>query len=206
MAADEIRAFVEGVPIPEPFVAVDADMWADIMSLPIEAAAQHPDILDIVRVAREQKEEFRARLEPARIARAQHAREFRRLTFGALFEAERVPFAEALATRVCALDQVRARGLDGLLNLRSVRATVGFFVALVYAQLVNGRLLRESDSRDMHHAAMAAAADVFVTDDGRLRDDLRRVPDLPFEVMTLPELVTRVCGRADRGDRAGDPR
>lgn len=200
MLADDIKAYADGAPTPEPFVSVDADMWADNMTLPIEAAAQHPDILAIVKVAREQKEEFRDGLEPARVARTQHARKFRRLTFEALFQAERVPFAEALATRVSVLDQVRARGLDGLLHMRSVRATVGFSVALVYAQLVNGRVPRESDSRDMHHAVMAAAADVFVTDDGRLRDDLRRVPDLPFEVITLPELVTRV---APAGGEAG---
>jgi hypothetical protein len=71
---------------------------------------------------------------------------------------------------------------------------VGSSVALVYAQLVNGRSPWESDSRDMHHAVMASAADVFETDDERLRDDLCRVPDLPFEVRTLPELVARFRG------------
>ena len=75
-------------------------------------------------------------------------------------------------------------------------------LSFVYAAGFEGRREKPSDSRDVLHATCAAAAaDVFVTHDGPLREHLLpRVRLRGFRMLRLPELLDEVArARADRG-------
>jgi hypothetical protein len=107
--------------------------------------------------------------------------------------------AAALADRagVGVLREVQARGIDGLLELRPVRMAVGVNLILFYTQLVENRAPDIGDSRDVHHAICASVAETFVTNDTRLAGRLRRIPDLPVEIIDLPALLTRLDRRSE---------
>jgi hypothetical protein len=74
---------------------------------------------------------------------------------------------------------------------------VGASLSFVYAAGFEGRREKPSDSRDVLHATLAAAAaDVFVTHDNPLREHLLpRVPIKAFRMLRLPDLLEEV-GRA----------
>jgi hypothetical protein len=105
------------------------------------------------------------------------------------------PLIEHFGRRLDVWNQVRARGLGGLAQLRTLRAAIGPAQAFMHSCMFGGRTPKENDSRDMHHVLMASPADVFVTDDGPLRSLLSTVVDLPFQVWSLPELVAWVRQR-----------
>ena len=55
----------------------------------------------------------------------------------------------------------------------------------------NPKKIRRSDAGDLRHAICSSVADVFVTGDKDLRDDLKRV-DIPnYEVIDLKELLAK---------------
>ncbi len=68
-------------------------------------------------------------------------------------------------------------------------AAAGVAASLMYAQTVEGRAAKPGDSRDLHHAVIASAAQVFVTRDAEFARRLVRVPGLSFRVASLTELV-----------------
>lgn len=70
-------------------------------------------------------------------------------------------------------------------------AAAGVAASLMYAQTVEGRAAKRGDSRDLHHAVIASAAQVFVTRDAEFARRLVRVPGLSFRVASLTELVAR---------------
>lgn len=100
--------------------------------------------------------------------------------------------AESFASRLGVLDQCAERGLDGLLELKSVRMTIGGACSLAFERSPGGAAAAPGDLIDLHHAASAAAvADTFVTDDARLRRALTLVPFEKFEVLDLPQFLRR---------------
>jgi hypothetical protein len=68
-------------------------------------------------------------------------------------------------------------------------ACSGIAASLMYAEVVEGRASKPGDSRDMHHAVVATAADVFVTSDCKFARRLGRIPGLSFRVCSVPEFV-----------------
>ncbi len=72
--------------------------------------------------------------------------------------------------------EAKSRGLDGLLNVKSVGLAVGANLSLMYAHQFENRVPKSGDSRDILHAIIGSNADIFVTDDGELRRVLNRVP------------------------------
>jgi hypothetical protein len=72
---------------------------------------------------------------------------------------------------------------------------VGANLSLAYSQLFENRASDIGDSRDVHHAVCATAADAFVTNDGPLAVRLQRIPALPVQVFDLPTLLALIGRR-----------
>jgi hypothetical protein len=110
--------------------------------------------------------------------------------FDDYFQRFAISAAERFAHRAGVLDACRDRGLEGLLEIRSVRAAVGVALSIVYGEAFEGGADASSDSSYFLHVPSAAAtSEVFVTDDARLRQSLKRVPFDNFQVMSLPEFL-----------------
>jgi hypothetical protein len=113
--------------------------------------------------------------------------------FDDCFERFAIEIADRFAHRAGVLDACRDRGLEGLLEIRSVRAAVGAALSIAYGQAFEGWTDPGDSSFFLHVPSAAATAEVFVTDDPRLRQFLKRVPFDNFRVMSLPEFLG-ACG------------
>ena len=107
--------------------------------------------------------------------------------------------AEGYAERSGQLSACRARGIEGLLQLRSVRLSIGVSLALAYAQTyglerrpAERRKPQQGDSRDLQHALIASATRVFVTHDPKFARLFKYVPVSNFSVLTLPNFINSI--------------
>jgi len=86
------------------------------------------------------------------------------------------------------LERCQRRGLEGLIKRRPVRLVIGATLSMIFAQIVGdgdqSRKARRGDGYDLWHALLASCADIFVTGDGALANQLRRVPMGDFRVAT----------------------
>lgn len=103
-----------------------------------------------------------------------------------------IPFAEQLADKARVLPECQARGMAGLLEVRSVKLATMAQLSLGYANTYERGAVERGDSRDMQHAVLASAVKTFVTDDPRLARVLTRMPLPDFEVINLPTLLDRL--------------
>lgn len=102
-------------------------------------------------------------------------------------------FAESYAERAGFLDACRERGIQDLLRVRSVQMAIGASLSLIYAQTFEGRKPKPSDSRDILHAAAAAATtDMLVTHDQEFARLLPRISVPDFRVGTLHDLLQQI--------------
>jgi hypothetical protein len=110
--------------------------------------------------------------------------------FAEYFDRSAPAAAELLADRVGVLDACRDRGIAGLLEIRSVRALVGSALSFIYGQTLAGAPPPSADPIDFVHLPSAAAtAEVFVTNDNRLREALARIPFDNLRLMSLAEFL-----------------
>jgi len=100
-------------------------------------------------------------------------------TFDLFWEKAAPLYAEDFAARLGLSGACRERGLDGLLEVRAVRLSVGVALSLVFSQVVEGRDPDRGDGYDMWHAVLGSTADAFLTLDGRLAGHLQRIPGVP---------------------------
>jgi hypothetical protein len=104
---------------------------------------------------------------------------------------------ETSAGQGSVLEKCKKRGIDGLLDIKSVRLAVLATLSLMYSQLYNDgqqkRQSRPSDASDLRHAISACAADVFVTNDQRLQKHLSRVPIKEFHLLDLSSFLEGLC-------------
>jgi hypothetical protein len=122
------------------------------------------------------------------------------IAFDDYFERAAVPMAERFAQRAGTLEACRERGMSGLLQLKSVRAAVGIALSLVYGQALEGWTATADDSGDFLHAPCAAAsAEIFVTDDPRIRMAIERVALDGLRIMNLTEFLAE-CTTAEKAD------
>ena len=103
-----------------------------------------------------------------------------------------IPFAEQLADKADVLADCQARGMNGLLEVRSVKLATLAQLSLGYANTYERGAVERGDSRDMQHAVLASAVRTFVTDDPRLATVLSRKPVPDFEVIDLRMLLRRL--------------
>jgi hypothetical protein len=127
-------------------------------------------------------------------------KEGRNPTFEEYWEAGAIGFAEDLIPPD-SLEGCRARGFNGLLEIRTVRLAVGALISLIYSQIVGEglqsgpeqrepRTPQRGDAYDLWHAILASSADAIVTYDERFVASLRRVPIDSFQVFSsVPELL-----------------
>jgi hypothetical protein len=110
--------------------------------------------------------------------------------FDNYFQHFAVAVAERFAHRAGVLDVCRERGFEGLIEIRSIRAAVGIALSIVYGRAFEGAADSTSDlSSFLHVPSAAATAEVFVSDDIRMRESLKRVPFSRFQVMSPPEFL-----------------
>ena len=154
------------------------------------------EFLGIVEAIKKQKEVFNADMREVRekVLSLNKKGELRapHLDFYGFWEAFADEFAERLAKHIGVLYTCQKRGINGLLEVRSVRLCVGANLSLVYAQIFEKCAPDKGDPKDMHHAILASAADTFVTCDGKLAKRLSRIPIEgieDFEVMDLNGLM-----------------
>jgi len=87
-------------------------------------------------------------------------------------------------------DACRNRDLQDMLAFRSAQMCVGIHLSYGYAQIVEPHTkMDKGDSRDIQHAVVASAADIFITHDKEFRKLLKRIPIKEFQVAGLHDLL-----------------
>jgi hypothetical protein len=109
--------------------------------------------------------------------------------FAEYFDRSASAAAELLADRVGVLDACRDRGIAGLLEIRSVRALVGSALSFVYGQALADAPASADPIDFVHLPSAAATAELFVTNDNRLREVLARIPFDNLRPMNLAEFL-----------------
>jgi len=102
------------------------------------------------------------------------------------------PWAEQVADRLGVLDKVKARGVNGLLDVHSFRLLTTAQLSLSYASTYERTAFSKGNSRDMHHVACASAVPIFVTHDAQLTTVLQRMQIAGLEVINLRRLLDRL--------------
>jgi hypothetical protein len=102
--------------------------------------------------------------------------------------------AAALAERVGIGAECGRRGVEALLELRSVRMWVGATLSLACSRSLEGRLVRAEEMNEVLHAVTgAAAADTFVTADARALPLLGRVAIDGLQTTDLKGFLTQAA-------------
>jgi hypothetical protein len=166
----------------------DGEEFSEEIAEALEDTRQHKErFLQSVRVAQQQLALLVEKL-PARIS------------FEEYFERVAGTTVERFAQRAGVLEACRERGTAGLLKIRSVGAAVGTALSLAYGQTFEGWSTRSDDLVDLLHVpAAAATAEIFVTDDHRLRLAIERLALDGLRVMSLTEFLS-ACTPADEVD------
>jgi hypothetical protein len=190
---DAIRAYAAGGPVPLPTLPRKTRRL--VASVLARIAKGRPgltkDLSAIIADVRRTKESFHRDMmegmERTRdeLGRKTYSREQRRaFTFEAFWTEAAHSWAEEFADQAGAGDACRARGLDGLLDVRPVRLAVGATLSLVFSQVRGECQPDRNDGYDLWHAIHASAADLFVTRDTLLAEHLARVTIERFRVVT----------------------
>jgi len=197
LLADDIRAYAARGEADRPYLGADIQnvISAGISEL-VETDGEELDeeMVEALKEMRRRKERFRAGMRKSQEETEQIAKSMSgQVTFEQYLELAAPGVAETFAQRAGVLEACKQRGIEGLLEIKSVRMSVGAALSLIYGQAFEGWSPKLGDSADLLHAASAAAvADVFVTDDQRLRQALARVPFDGFEVIDLPGFLARL--------------
>jgi hypothetical protein len=189
LIAEDITAYAQGIPLPSPLIVFPL---AARKTLEYLRKSDPTDVEELIRETREQIDTFRVSMREGGHQVRQVARNIRRgdrPTFEQYWHDLSIPFAEAYAERPGQLQACRERGIEGLLQLRSVRLSVSASLSLTYAETFEKRRPQQGDSRDLQHALTASAVRVFVTHDPKFARLLKRVPVSDFRVLTLTEFL-----------------
>jgi hypothetical protein len=182
---DDIEGFVKGGKHPSPFI------WGkfNIDSVIRDVENQTPEFLKVVADDKRNRDELNAKL-TAHINEEKRALGTRRpASYQKYWEMRASYYAEAFAHFAGYLEECRSRGIDNLLQVRSVRLAVAAWLSLFYSLLIEGRVVKRGTSRDIQQAAPMAAADVVVTNDIELLRLMKRIPIDNFKIMSLRELL-----------------
>ncbi len=195
LLSDAIRAYAAGTTPPPPAFARKERRFlaSELNKIAEERASLGHTVSQIIADVKKMKEAFRRGMKEAGdqvLAELRLEPRVRRQVSFEEFWTDATQWAEAFAADVGLADACRERGLDGLLEVRTVRLYVGAAKSLVYSQMVEGRQPDFSDGYDLWHAILASVADVFLTFDKRLAEHVARVPVDGFRVITsLRELL-----------------
>src|SRR5262245_41702122 len=196
LLADDIRCYAEGKALLEPFIALDLIIQSNLRTLLI-APERIDELLSLIKETQKQKEDFMDAMRKAGAEVLPSAKKFLRDNHGrppewqVYWDRLAEGFAEGFAVKHD-LDLCRKRGIKGLLEVRSVKMAAGSSVSFAYAETFEKRTPKLGDSRDLQHAVLASAADVFVTHDRNLARLLQRIPQVCFQIMELSELLDHI--------------
>jgi hypothetical protein len=62
-------------------------------------------------------------------------------------------YAEGFSYLQVALIKLKELGVDGLLELEALGLTIGAFLSLLYALIIEGRVVKDGTARDIQHVA-----------------------------------------------------
>lgn len=188
---DDILAYAKGIPPPEPFTTEFTNLVQDLNP-------QGPDLtgrLAVVEQIQRAKIEVHAELWGATRNDSAYFKlrpKSARPKFEEYYSDYSEQVAADLAQAVGVLAECKAKGLDGLLEVRSVQLCVGAQLSLSFAQTREGQSVSQGDWHDMQHAVLASAADAFVTEDHKLAKNLNRIGIADFKVINLGTLLQRI--------------
>jgi hypothetical protein len=101
--------------------------------------------------------------------------------YGGLAEAISIDFARGQVRKECSL-----------LVIPSVRAAVGFLLRTWYRQIIDHVQLKPTDHHDFRNAVLGAGVGRIVTEDNKLRNAIKHIPDLNVDAWTLAELIAAI--------------
>ena len=191
---DAIRGYAKGETLSSPFL-VNPGIQSNIKALVTSTQQNMNKLLTVVRETQKQKEDFRTAMKTAQDQAAPYVRRIKgqQPHFSDYWAKCAPKLAESLAERAGVLNACKEQGIEGLLEIRSVRLCVGANLSLIYAQDFEGRTPKMGDSRDLQHALLASAAEIFVTHDKQFARVLARIPITGFQVLDLHTLLQQVC-------------
>lgn len=197
LLSDDIDCYANGKALPHPFIPVDSIVFSNLQAL-VREAEQIDDLLPLLKEVQKEKEDFVAGMREANAKVVPDATALLRATNGRPLGWQ--DYWERLAERFAEgfvpppnLILCQKRGIKGLLKVRSMRMAVGSALSFAYAETFEKRTPKLGDSRDMQHAVLASAADVFVTHDAALARLLSRIPQVCFEVVDLDKLLRQIA-------------
>lgn len=188
---DDIFAYAKGLLSPEPFTTEFTDL----------AKYLNPDEPDLPGhlVVAEQVQQAKIEVHAELIGATNNDSVYFKLRpksarprFKEYYKDYSVQVAADLAEAVGVLAECKAKGLDGLLQVRSVQLCVGAQLSLSFAQTREGQSVSLGDWHDMQHAVLASAADAFVTEDHKLAKNLNRIGIADFQVINLGTFLQRI--------------
>lgn len=188
---DDICSYAEGLSTQPPYEPLTPWMESELWKLAAPVGRDWRNLKSVVDRTRRIKQEYenfmmrgKSKLRPMAASIG-----VKLYPFDSYWENNKGWLAEGLAKRAGVLRKVKRRGVDGLLMVKSVALVVGANLSLLYSHHYENRTPDSGDSRDILHAIAASGADVFVTNDKRLRAVLSRVPVEGFQVMDLRAFI-----------------
>ncbi len=189
---DGIHAFLNNESDPSPFIPMDPIIKENLSRLVTSSSSISEELEEVMRATKEQKENFQEQMRQARIKMKPAVEALRgdHPSFYDYWNALCLNFAEGFAEKAGFLSECKARGIELLLENRTIRMAVGIALSFSYAQDLEGREPKISDSRDLKHAVLAASAsNCFITHDSKFARILKRVPIDNFQILRLDELT-----------------
>lgn len=184
----DFLAYAQGDPLPSRFITLTLTPDEFFNPSPQQLLELKAEIEEI----RRQKQDGLASMKEARIRFLERLKFPSTGTFEEYWEAAALPLIEEHAEDLGVLEQCKERGLDGLLELKSVKLYVTWYLSYTFNHFIKGERLLQSDPRDHLHAVSASVADIFVTQDSRFARLLKRVPINEFEIIDLQTLLMRL--------------
>jgi hypothetical protein len=192
---ETVAAYIEGSNTPSPLLDLPDEVQASLRRLTDESTDNREELAALALEVRGQVGGFRSRMRDVTDKVRAVARSIRRRnrpTFEKYWADNCVAFAEGVAAGAGRLGDFPGKGIDGLLQVRSVRFLVGAWLSLTYAYTYEDREAQYGDSRDILHAVSAAAACVFVTNDPKFARIMKRIPVEGLRVLSLPEFIASI--------------
>lgn len=190
LVSDDISSYARSKVSSPPFI-VRSVIEPHLRALRRPGQEDVVELLSVVEATQKQKEGFKAAMEGAKKKILPEAKKLkgRRPSFNEYWKGLGGKFTESFAERLGVLEACKKQSINGLLELRSVRLSVGVNLSFIYAQTFEGHTPKIGDSRDIRHAILASATDRFVTQDREFRRLLVRIPIGDFKVMNLNSLI-----------------
>lgn len=185
---DDIQSFAAGKQQPSAFLSGRFSLESVIK----DVAESSPEIIALLKDDKKERDGLNAKLRKLVEDERKMLGGQRPRTFQAYWDTRSHFYGEGFAHYAGVIKQCNKIGIDRLLELRSVRVSVGALLSWLYALMIEGRAVKDGTARDIQHAGPMSAADIVVTDDRELRRLMTRIPIDNFSIINLPELITLI--------------